>query len=199
MGFRFHKGLSLLPGVRLNLSKSGPSLSLGPKGARLNLGSRGVRTTVGLPGTGISHVSQKSWGALSRPGPAAPPGAAQDARLPDVPEGDSRTAFVQHLAALPLAELERQKRAFEDHVTAHPGQVEEGRIALLRQLFDDEIDRRKIAVASEFASPGMEPVGPGVAEGGFQRTSPVLARLMIGLLALVAITLLILAWAGVIQ
>jgi hypothetical protein len=57
MGFRFRKSFKILPGVKINLSKSGISTSLGGKGATVNLGKRGVRSTVGLPGTGISYTT----------------------------------------------------------------------------------------------------------------------------------------------
>jgi hypothetical protein len=56
MGFRFHRSIRLLPGVRLNLSKSGVSTSVGTRGAWLTFGKRGTRATVGIPGTGISYT-----------------------------------------------------------------------------------------------------------------------------------------------
>jgi hypothetical protein len=55
MGFRFHKAFSLIPGVKLNLSKSGPSLSVGGQGMTTNFGTKGTRETVGLPGSGLSY------------------------------------------------------------------------------------------------------------------------------------------------
>jgi hypothetical protein len=55
MGFRFHRSVRILPGVRVNLSKSGTSLSVGRRGATVNFSKRGTRTTVGIPGTGISY------------------------------------------------------------------------------------------------------------------------------------------------
>lgn len=55
MGFRFSKRITLLPGVRMNLSKSGASLSVGPRGASVTMGKRGVYGNVGLPGTGLSY------------------------------------------------------------------------------------------------------------------------------------------------
>lgn len=55
MGFRFRKTIRLLPGVRLNISKSGLSTSVGRPGATINVGKRGVRGTVGLPGSGLSY------------------------------------------------------------------------------------------------------------------------------------------------
>ena len=54
MGFRFRKSFKIMPGVRLNLSKSGLSTSIGGKGVTLNLSKRGVRSTAGIPGTGLS-------------------------------------------------------------------------------------------------------------------------------------------------
>lgn len=54
-GLRFHKSVSPAKGIRVNLSKSGPSLSLGPKGATLNISKRGVYASAGLPGTGLSY------------------------------------------------------------------------------------------------------------------------------------------------
>jgi hypothetical protein len=55
MGFRFQKRISILPGVRINLSKSGASASIGPKGADVNIGPHGVSTNAGIPGTGLSY------------------------------------------------------------------------------------------------------------------------------------------------
>ncbi|WP_336970761.1 DUF4236 domain-containing protein [Sphingobium aromaticiconvertens] len=55
MGFRFSKRISILPGVRINLSKSGASLSVGPRGASVTIGKQGVHGNVGIPGTGLSY------------------------------------------------------------------------------------------------------------------------------------------------
>ncbi|NJL96033.1 MAG: DUF4236 domain-containing protein, partial [Anaerolineae bacterium] len=55
-GFRVRKRLRILPGVHLNLSKSGASLSVGPRGAQINIGKRGVRGTLDLPGSGIYYT-----------------------------------------------------------------------------------------------------------------------------------------------
>lgn len=60
MGFRFNRRIKLLPGVTLNVSKSGLSTSFGPKGAKVTLGHGKTRTTFGLPGTGLSHSTLSS-------------------------------------------------------------------------------------------------------------------------------------------
>jgi hypothetical protein len=55
MGWRFHRVLNIIPGVRLNVSKSGVSTSLGPRGADVNIGPHGATTNAGIPGTGLSY------------------------------------------------------------------------------------------------------------------------------------------------
>lgn len=55
MGFRFRRSISILPGLRLNISKRGLSTSIGGRGHTVNISRRGVRTTVGIPGTAVSY------------------------------------------------------------------------------------------------------------------------------------------------
>jgi len=55
MGFRFSRRVSILPGLKLNLSGSGVSLSAGVRGAHINLGPRGLYGSAGIPGTGLSY------------------------------------------------------------------------------------------------------------------------------------------------
>ncbi len=61
MGFRFFRRVRVIPGLRLNLSKSGVSASIGTQGAWFTIGRKGTRTTVGLPGTGLYWTEAKSW------------------------------------------------------------------------------------------------------------------------------------------
>jgi hypothetical protein len=56
--WRLFRRKNVLPGVRVNLPKSGPSLSFGVRGAHVTLGRRGVTRTVGIPGTGIFYTSR---------------------------------------------------------------------------------------------------------------------------------------------
>ena len=53
MSLRYRKSLKLLPGVRVNLSKSGISTTIGPKGASVNIGKKGTYLNTGVPGTGL--------------------------------------------------------------------------------------------------------------------------------------------------
>lgn len=63
MGWRFRNSVKILPGVRLNFSKSGISTSVGGPGATLNFGKHGTRSTLGLPGSGISYSKLHSSSA----------------------------------------------------------------------------------------------------------------------------------------
>lgn len=56
MGWGFRKSINIIPGVKLNLSRSGPSISLGPKGMKYNISNRGSRVRCSIPGTGIYYT-----------------------------------------------------------------------------------------------------------------------------------------------
>jgi hypothetical protein len=56
MPFRFYRRKQMIPDVRVNLSRSGPSLTFGVRGAHVTVGERGVTRTVGIPGTGLFYA-----------------------------------------------------------------------------------------------------------------------------------------------
>lgn len=67
MGLRFRKTISLLPGVRLNISKSGLGLSAGVPGLRGSINTSGrVTGTASIPGTGVSYVKTKQLGSKKK-------------------------------------------------------------------------------------------------------------------------------------
>jgi len=68
LGFRYRKSVRIVPGVRLNLSKSGTSLSVGRRGFTTNFSKRGRRTTISLPGTGLSYTTSSPAGSGGRTG-----------------------------------------------------------------------------------------------------------------------------------
>lgn len=81
MGFRFRKTIKIMPGVRVNVSKSGASLSVGPRGASVTMGKNGIYGNAGLPGTGLSYRGRLD--RPSRPAPARRSPANPGPRLPD--------------------------------------------------------------------------------------------------------------------
>jgi hypothetical protein len=71
VGFRFRRQLRIVPGLHLNLSRSGISATVGVPGMRVTLGKRPA-LNVGLPGTGISY--RESLGGAPPAPPADVPG-----------------------------------------------------------------------------------------------------------------------------
>jgi Protein of unknown function (DUF4236) len=56
MPSRFFRRVRIAPGVRVNFSKSLPSVSLGVRGAHVTVGHHRRRATVGIPGTGLFYT-----------------------------------------------------------------------------------------------------------------------------------------------
>jgi hypothetical protein len=55
MEFRFQKRIKILPGLRLNVSKTGISWTVGTRGASVTSRDGNLTGNVGLPGTGVSY------------------------------------------------------------------------------------------------------------------------------------------------
>ena len=53
MGIRFRRSIKIMPGIRVNFSKSGVSTTIGTKGASVNIGKKGIYLNTGISGTGI--------------------------------------------------------------------------------------------------------------------------------------------------
>jgi TM2 domain-containing membrane protein YozV len=92
MGFRFRRSKQILPGVRLNASKSGLGLSFGTRGARASIGPRGGRVSAGLAGTGMYYTKEKRLRAGDRtksgghhPDPVARPASSASPASPVLP------------------------------------------------------------------------------------------------------------------
>jgi len=60
MGWRFSRRIRILPGIRVNLSRSGVSTSVGGRGFWFTTGNGRRRTTVGLPGSGLSYTTVRT-------------------------------------------------------------------------------------------------------------------------------------------
>ncbi|MBS1847833.1 MAG: DUF4236 domain-containing protein [Actinobacteria bacterium] len=85
MGMRVHRSIQIVPGLRLNMSKSGLGLSTGFKGYHVSRSPGGrTRRTISIPGTGLSWIDYSGSGtsksrprtsAGSRPAPPTPPSA----------------------------------------------------------------------------------------------------------------------------
>lgn len=105
MGFRFWRRVRIVPGVTLNLSKSGGSVSFGPRGSKLTVGPRGRRATVGIPGTGLFYTTTLGSGRKGRgtgtaavgSAPASPSSPAEAAAFQARTRGRLTLGFFQRL------------------------------------------------------------------------------------------------------
>lgn len=144
---RFHRGMRLLPGVRLNLSKSGPSLSLGVTGARVNLGPQGLRTTVGLPGTGLSMIERKSWGKLTaKPdqqpiAPRSTPASTDGLIQQRIDAEQNRAQFEAIIKRMSRADAIQQKAMFERVIEGLEDEADPADLTAIRAMYDARVKR----------------------------------------------------------
>jgi hypothetical protein len=89
MGFRFRQSFKILPGLKLNLSKTGLSASIGGAPFTLNLGKRGLMATASIPGTGISFRQNLSSGLM-----AGTPGGQNPSSLPNPNVNPPQSDFI---------------------------------------------------------------------------------------------------------
>ena len=106
MELRYRKSTEVLPGVKLNLSKSGISTSVGKRGAKLNFSRRGTRATVGLPGSGLSYSTMI--------------GKRRSRRVSSRSASRSSLAADRERIMRDYDVSERQMRRFERKVKRHP-------------------------------------------------------------------------------
>src|SRR2546429_6802619 len=99
---RFQRRISVLPGLRLNLSNSGISATVGVRGASVTLGGkRGPALNLGLPGTGLSArvpLSQRRQPPL--------PKAPSEQNVPPVVPSVKGPEFTPKMTAIGSAPIE---------------------------------------------------------------------------------------------
>lgn len=107
MGWRFRHSFKVIPGVRLNLSKTGLSCSVGGAPFTLNVGPRGTYATASLPGTGI-QFRQRIGGASSNQSPmpfVRPPQILPPASPPPIPDPLPAPVSLPAPTGLPVEEV----------------------------------------------------------------------------------------------
>lgn len=131
MSWRFRQSFKIIPGLKLNLSKSGLSASVGGAPFTVNLGPRGLYGTASIPGTGISfrqHLSGQAHSdspANEFSAPHMPSAEYPDNRSPSSgtgyefglpPAREIRSASTELLTSQSLQELKNLiKSAYEEH------------------------------------------------------------------------------------
>jgi tetratricopeptide (TPR) repeat protein len=107
MAFRYRKSIKIMPGVKLNLSKTGVSTSIGRRGATVNLGRGRVKSTIGVPGTGMSYSKSTSKNTNTRNAAAVRQQTAR-ASQPKIPKDDKRV--LDAISSANIAELDEIAR-----------------------------------------------------------------------------------------
>lgn len=82
MSWRFRQSFKIIPGIKLNLSKSGLSASIGGAPFTVNLGPRGLYGTASLPGSGVSFRQKLSEANVVQPGKSFSPQSTTPASFP---------------------------------------------------------------------------------------------------------------------
>ncbi len=135
MGLNFRKSISLGKGLKLNLSKSGPSVSFGKSGFRQSVNLKGqARTTVGIPGTGIYYtkntnvknvVSGLTGKAQEAKNKKAAGKAAAESKAAKAPKGTKAAAGVAAGAAAGATAAAAKPAVNEELIAASKAKVEE--------------------------------------------------------------------------
>lgn len=131
MSWRFRQSFKILPGLKLNLSKTGLSASIGGAPFTINMGTRGLMATASIPGTGISFRQRLSSESHphSQPGLCEPPRLPLSDDFPDTPPNslppldsisahlrEIRSASTELLTSESLKELKNLiQTAYEEH------------------------------------------------------------------------------------
>ena len=92
MAWAFRRRIKVIPGVYINLSKSGISTSVGARGASMTFRSDGVYRNLGVPGTGI--YSRKKVGSYGRQGASRQRDQREDSPAMDVDQGTPDYSFI---------------------------------------------------------------------------------------------------------
>ncbi len=184
MGWRFRHSFKIIPGVKLNLSKSGLSCSVGGAPFTVNVGQRGVYGTASLPGTGISFRQRLASGSGTshEPNSSLPPHLVTPESFPTptpspVTPAPASTGLVQEvrsastelLTSESLKELKRViQTAHEEHEDI-TGQLDTARNEkatasqryyswengfLFKRLFKKKFEQRKVNLETATAKVG---------------------------------------------
>lgn len=105
MAWRFRQSFTIVPGLRLNLSKSGLSASIGGAPFTLNVGSRGIMGTASVPGTGISYRQHFSTGGVHTSDSPAGYGAGSATVTFPAPVPTSGPATTTFINTTPIEEI----------------------------------------------------------------------------------------------
>lgn len=181
MGLNFRKSISLGKGLKLNLSKSGPSVSFGKSGFRQSVNLKGqARTTVGIPGTGIYYtkntnvknvVSGLTGKAQEAKNKKAAGKAAAEPKAAKAPKGTKAAAGVAAGAAAGATAAAAKPAVNEELIAASKAKVEE---------FAAEIEALKSVHKQSDGYIDWEAVANGAVSGQMKELQPFAQSVLAG-------------------
>ncbi len=141
MGLRFRKSISLLPGVKLNISKSGVGISAGVPGLRGSINTSGrVTGTVGIPGTGVSYVKTKTLGSKSK----------SKSKSAKAAETKTKSKLPESSAA------KSESKALPSSKRVNLVQIDENTLKSIHSNTDISVDWKKIAESTSYDGTGYD-------------------------------------------
>ena len=168
MGLNFRKSIQLIPGVKLNLSKSGASISAGVPGFRKSINTQGqVTTTASIPGTGLYYTDKKK--AFGKDAKTAKKAAEKKTTKKATPTAEKKTttkkaasSTEKKTAAKTTAEKSTAKKTAASSQTApvsepqqtapvytNVGQVDAASLKSIHKTADDTIDWKTVAASAK--------------------------------------------------
>ena len=156
MGLNFRKSIQLIPGVKLNLSKSGASISAGVPGFRKSINTQGqVTTTASIPGTGLYYTDKKkAFGKDAK--------TAKKAAEKKTTTKKAASSTEKKTAAKTTAEKSTAKKTAASSQTApvsepqqtapvytNVGQVDAASLKSIHKTADDTIDWKAVAASAK--------------------------------------------------
>lgn len=166
MGLRFRKTITILPGVKLNIGKTGVSVSVGTKGLHANLHTSGkLTTTASLPGTGISYVKTKNVKKLAKDLKASSEKKKAEKAEKEAAEA-AEAAEAESAAALAAAAEEQEEAAVPEEVTEEqaaymaaafrPAQLTDDALRSIHKSFDETADWLEFAQSETPPDPSFD-------------------------------------------
>ncbi|RZU28899.1 DUF4236 domain-containing protein [Edaphobacter modestus] len=109
MSWRFRRSFTVVPGLKLNLSKRGLSASIGSAPFTMNIGQEGLTETLSIPGTGLSYRHHESVSPNIPPSNPIPiyPSEQQPSFVNPAPIEQVHSASTELLTSETLKDLKR--------------------------------------------------------------------------------------------
>ena len=175
MGLNFRKSISLGKGLKLNLSKSGPSVSFGKSGFRQSVNLKGqARTTVGIPGTGIYYTKNTNVknlvGGLTGKGTDAK-GKKGAGKAADAKGADAKAAKAPKGAKAAAAAAPAKAQVNEELIAQSKAKIEE---------FAAGIEALKSVHKQSDGYIDWEAVANGAVSGGLKELQPFAQSVLAG-------------------